>query len=152
MGKLLQAAIQRLSAISFEFMDKPIRDSHHALVRQYFSRVNAFLNQTGVEIERYPIFSVGKVLHKTVGVQLLHVCPQLDAWNNPYMKAICYAYLEVCALADEHVEEAAPYVDLYEPVIELLEQGIQFTIRQGELLLGDSAYPLDYWRSLDLGR
>jgi len=150
MGELLQAAIHRLSVIPFERIGGNIQDSHHTLIKEYFRRVNAFLNQTGVEIEKYPIFSVGKVLHRTADIHVFQVCPQLDTLNNLYMKAICYAHLEISALADEGIAEAVQYLHLYEPVIELLEQGAQFTIRQGELIMGTSAYPLEYWRNLDI--
>ena len=39
---------------------------------------------------------------------------------------------------------------LYEPMIKLFERGESFNIRQGEMVVGSSAYPLKYWRHLNI--
>ncbi|MGF9699361.1 hypothetical protein [Paenibacillus sp. MABNR03] len=100
-------------------------------------------------VDRYPIFSFAKVLGKSVN-GIYRACPKLDFIQNPYIKAIGYCYLEISELADQVVHEAIKHIDLYEPMIKFLERGGSFTIRQGEMIVGSSAYPLTYWRNLNI--
>lgn len=150
MGSLVNNAVNRLSSIGFENVGDKLQESHHVLIREYFRRVNAFLDTESIPVDKYPIFSIAKVLGKTVDVNVFNLCPKLDEINNLYIKAICYCYLEISKLADEGVSEAIEYIDLYEPMIKLLERGGSFSIRQGEMIVGTSSYPLKYWRDLDI--
>ena len=150
MGPLLNKAVERLSSIPFEDLGTGSRESSHVLLREYFRRTNQFLNEMGISIDRYPVFSFAKVIGESVNDEVYKACPKADLIQNPYMKAICYCYLEISELADQGVSSATRYVDLYEPIIKFLERGGSFTIRQGELLVGSSAYPLTYWRDLDI--
>ncbi|AKG36438.1 hypothetical protein [Paenibacillus durus] len=150
MGEILNQAIERLSSIHFESIGDKLRESHHILISEYFRRANAFIDTLSVPVDKYPIFSVASVLGKTLHVDISKVYPKLEEVNNLYIKALCYCYLEISALADEGVSEALKYVDLYDPMIKLFERGGSFSIRQGEMVVGTSAYPLNYWRDLNI--
>ncbi|WP_027088401.1 hypothetical protein [Cohnella panacarvi] len=150
MGTLLNNAVKRISSIRFENVGDKVRQSHHVLISEYFRRVNAFLDAFGAHTDKYPIFSIAKVLEKNVDTNIYDLCPNLHEINHVYVKAICYGYLEIYALADEGVSEAIEFIDLYEPMIKLFERGGSFGIRQGELLVGRSSYPLKYWRELHI--
>ena len=152
MGDLLNIALERLSTIQFENIDDEIKESHHVLIREYLRRVNVFLDNLEIDVDKYPIISISKALGKSIDSNIFKICPKLDKINNLYIRAICYCYLEISQLADEGVDEAVDYIDLYEPMIKFFERGGTFWIRQGELIVGKSAYPLRYWRDLDVPR
>ncbi|WP_141694974.1 hypothetical protein [Paenibacillus kribbensis] len=150
MGRILNQAVERLSSIHFESLGDQVCDSHHILISEYFRRVNAFIESSSVAVNKYPIFSIASVLGKTVSLDVSKVCPKLEELENIYIKALSYCYLEISALADEGVKEALDHIDLYEPMIKFFERGGSFYIRQGEILVGRSAYPLNYWRNLNI--
>ncbi|OMF02797.1 hypothetical protein MHI48_30125 [Paenibacillus sp. FSL H7-0942] len=151
MGQLLTKAIERLSSISFEDTeDSSLESSSHGLIKEYLRRVNQLLNEMDASIDQYPLFSFAKILGKAIDEKVYRACSKLDTLGKPYVKVICYGYLEVSELADQGVGEAIQYIDLYEPMIKLFERGESFTIRQGEMVVGDSAYPLKYWRHLNI--
>lgn len=150
MGRILNQAVERLSSIHFESLGDQLCDSHHILVSEYFRRVNAFIESASVSVDKYPIFSIASVLGKTVNLDISKVFPKLEKLENIYIKALSYCYLEISALADQGIKEALDHVDLYEPIIKFLERGGSFYIRQGEMLVGKSAYPLNYWRNLNI--
>ncbi|MEY9973238.1 hypothetical protein ABH966_003622 [Lysinibacillus sp. RC46] len=149
MGDLLSIALKRLSIIQFESIDDNIKESHHVLIREYLRRINIFLDNLEIDVDKYPIFSISKALGKSFDSKIFDICPKLKT-NNLYIQAICYCYLEISQLADEGVDEAKDYIDLYEPMIKFIERGGVFWIRQGELIVGKSAYPLSYWRNLEI--
>lgn len=144
----LAKAIERLSAISFQINSSSLQNSHHTLICEYLRRVNVFLDKLNVSPDRYPLFSFAKMLGRKIDPDVYRSCPQLNTINNPYMKAICYSYLEVCDLIDQGVDDAIKYADLYDPMLKFYERGGSCTIRKGELVVGDAAYPLMYWRTL----
>ncbi|MGE7093150.1 hypothetical protein ACQKII_17165 [Lysinibacillus sp. NPDC048646] len=146
----MNIAVKRLSTIQFENVSYKIKESHHVLIREYFRRINVFLDNVDIVVDKYPIFSISKVLGKTLEGDIFNVCPKVGVINNLYIKAICLCYLEISELADEGVSEAIEYIDLYEPIIKFLERGGDFSIRQGEMIVGSSSYPLKYWRDLDI--
>lgn len=150
MGVLLNDAVNRISLINFEDERDNFCESHHILIIEYFRRVNAVLDTLSITSDKYPIIRIASVLGKSLHVDIMKVCPMLKDINNLYIKAICYCYLEISSLVDEGFDEAKEYVNLYEPIIKLLERGGSFSIRQGELLVGTSAYPLSYWRELNI--
>ncbi|MGE6576920.1 hypothetical protein [Paenibacillus xylanexedens] len=151
MGQLLTKAIERLSSISFEDTeDSSLESSSHVLIKEYLRRVNQLLNEMDASIDQYPLFSFAKILGKAIDEKVYRACSKLDTLGKPYVKVICYGYLEVSELADQGVGEAIQYIDLYEPMIKLFERGESFIIRQGEMVVGDSAYPLKYWRHLNI--
>lgn len=149
-NNFLNKAIERLSSISFEDIETKSKESYHVLIKEYFRRANLFLDAMDTSIDRYPIISFAKILGKSVDEKVYQACPNLGTLKNPYIKAICYCYLEISDLADQAVNEAMEYIDLYEPIIKFFERGGSFTIRQGEMLVGSSAYPLLYWRDLNI--
>ncbi|MEO3943978.1 hypothetical protein [Gorillibacterium sp. CAU 1737] len=150
MGDHLHFAASRLSAIQFVNSGATLQESHHALIREYFRRINDCLNHLGFDVDLYPIVWLSKALGIAPDDKLFHHCPQIQEIDNPYLKAVCYGYLDICKLADEGVSEAIHYLDLYEPMIQFIERGGIFTIRQGEMVVGRSCYPLKYWRDLDI--
>ncbi|MEB2282577.1 hypothetical protein LAV73_21860 [Lysinibacillus xylanilyticus] len=150
MGDLLSIALKRISTIQFENIDDKIKESHHVLIREYLRRINVFLDNLGIGVDEYPIFSVSKTLGKSSNINIFKICPKLDKINNLYIQVICYCYLEISQLADEGVDEAMDYIDLYEPMIKFFERRGVFWIRQGELIVGKSVYPLSYWRHLEI--
>ncbi|MEK4363083.1 hypothetical protein MKX68_11520 [Paenibacillus sp. FSL M8-0212] len=151
MGQLLTKAIERLSSISFEDTeDSSLESSSHVLIKEYLRRVNQLLNEMHTSINQYPLLSFAKILGKAIDEEVYRACSKLDTLGNPYVKVICYGYLEVSELADQGVDEAIQYIDLYEPMIKFFERGGSFTIRQGEMVVGSSAYPLNYWRHLNI--
>lgn len=151
MGQLLTKAIERLSSISFEDTeDSSLESSSHVLIKEYLRRVNQLLNEMHTSINQYPLLSFAKILGKAIDEEVYGACSKLDTLGNPYVKVICYGYLEVSELADQGVDEAIQYIDLYEPMIKFFERGGSFTIRQGEMVVGSSAYPLNYWRHLNI--
>lgn len=150
MEDLLSIALKRLSTIQFENIDDKIKESHHVLIREYLRRINSFLDNLVIIADKYPIFSISKALGKSFDSNIFKLCPKLDKLNNLYIQAICYCYLEISQLADEGVDEAKDYIDLFEPMIKFFERGGVFWIRQGELIVGKSAYPLSYWRNLEI--
>lgn len=150
MGHLLTTAIERLSSISFEDTEDNLLESSHVLIKEYFRRVNQLLNEMDTSINQYPLFSFAKILGKGIDEKVYRACSKLDTIQNSYVKVICCGYLEVSELADQGVDEAIQYLDLYEPMIKLFERGGSFIIRQGEMVVGSSAYPLKYWRHLNI--
>jgi hypothetical protein len=150
LGNLLNIAVKRLSTIQFENTADKIQESHHVLIREYFRRINVFLDTLGINVDKYPIFSITKVLEKALDDNIFSICPNVNEVNNLYVKAICFSYLEISELADEGVSEAIDYIDLYEPMIKFFERGGIFSIRQGEMIVGSSSYPLKYWRNLSI--
>ncbi|WFR63782.1 hypothetical protein P9222_05800 [Paenibacillus amylolyticus] len=150
MGHLLTTAIERLSSISFENTENSSLESSHVLVEEYLRRVNQLLNEMDISIDQYPLFSFAKILGKDIDEKVYRACSKLDTIQNPYVKVICCGYLEVSELADQGVDEAIQYLDLYEPMLKLFERGWSFIIRQGEMVVGSSAYPLKYWRHLNI--
>lgn len=151
MGQLLTKAIERLSSISFEDTeDSSLESSSHVLIKEYLRRVNQLLNEMDASIDQYPLLSFAKILGKAIDEKVYRAYSKLDTLGNPYVKVICYGYLEVSELADQGVDEAIQYIDLYEPMIKLFERGGSFIIRQGEMVVGSSAYPLNYWRHLNI--
>lgn len=143
----LDRAIKRLSAISFQSKTISPQSSHHILISEYLRRVNAFLDKLSVFPDRYPLFSFAKMLGREIDADVYNACPKLNTLQNTYMKAICYSFLEVSELTGRGIEEAIQYADLYEPMLKFFERGGSFTIRKGELVVGDAAYPLMYWRT-----
>lgn len=150
MGHLLTTAIERLSSISFEYTEDNSLESSHVLIKEYLRRVNQLLNEIDTSIDQYPLFSFARILGKAIDEKVCRACSKLDTIQNTYVKVICCGYLEVSELADQGVDEAIQYIDLYEPMIKFFEQGGCFTIRQGEMVVGGSAYPLKYWRHLNI--
>ncbi|MCK6076723.1 hypothetical protein [Paenibacillus silvae] len=148
MNHKLAKGIERLSAISVQSNTHSHQKSHHVLIKEYLRRVNVFLDKLNVFPDRYPLFSFAKLIGRKIDANVYRACPELDTLNNSYMKAICYSYLEVCELIDQGVDDAIQYADLYDPMLKFFERGGSFTIRKGELVLGDAAYPLMYWRTL----
>lgn len=151
MGQLLTKAIERLSSISFEDTeDSSLESSSHVLIKEYLRRVNQLLKEMDASINQYPLLSFAKILGKAIDEEVYRACSKLDTLGNSYVKVICYCYLEVSELADQGVDEAIQYIDLYEPMIKFFERGGSFIIRQGEMVVGSSAYPLKYWRHLNI--
>ncbi|WP_419890525.1 hypothetical protein [Paenibacillus xylanexedens] len=150
MGHLLNKAVERLSFIPFEDLGKNSLESYHVLIKEYLRRVNHFLNEMDTSVDRYPVFSFAKTIGETVDEKVYQACPSLGILQNPYMKAICYCYLEITELADQGTNQAIKYINLYEPIIKFIERGGSFTIKQGEMIVGNAAYPLTYWRGLDI--
>jgi hypothetical protein len=145
MGYLLNKAVERLKSIN-DVTEEKLQESHHVLIVEYFRRVNLFLDMKAINIDRYPIFSFAKIIGETINSEVYDCLPKLNIFQNVYMKAVCYSFLEISELADRGVQEAYKHIDLFEPIIKFLERGGSFTIRQGEMMVGDSAYPLNYWR------
>ena len=145
MGYLLNKAVERLKSIN-DVTEEKLQESHHVLIVEYFRRVNIFLNMRAINIDRYPIFSFAKTIGETINNEVYDCLPKLNIFQNVYMKAVCYSFLEISELADRGVQEAYKHIDLFEPIIKFMERGGSFTIRQGEMMVGDSAYPLNYWR------
>ncbi|MEK4663635.1 hypothetical protein MHH93_17265 [Priestia sp. FSL H7-0729] len=151
MGHLLTKAIERLSSISFEDTeDSSLESSSHVLIKEYLRRVNQLLNEMDASIDQYPLLSLAKILGKAIDEEVYQACSELDTLGNPYVKLICCGYLEVSESADQGVDEAIQYLDLYEPMLKLFERGWSFIIRQGEMVVGSSAYPLKYWRHFNI--
>ncbi|MFD0671906.1 hypothetical protein [Cohnella sp. GCM10027633] len=151
MGAFLNHAVDRISIIKFEDAGSK-SESHHILISEYFRIINNFLDKLSVSVENYPIVRVASVLGKVTAIDIIKACPALKNIQNVYIKAICYSYLEVSALADEGVVEVIEYMDLYEPMLKFLERGGRFRLIQGELLVELSAYPLSYWRGLKIAK
>ncbi|MCM3784960.1 hypothetical protein M3231_18480 [Neobacillus mesonae] len=152
MGYHLDKAINRLTAITNNYGENNNlqKESHHVLASEFFRRVNAFIETSHAQVETYPIFSVAKALGKKTNIDLFNLCPQIRGINHLYVKAVCYGYLELSVLADESDREAKDHIEIYEPMIKLLERNGSFNIRQGELVVGRSSYPIDYWRNLNV--
>lgn len=150
MGELLNDAVNRISLIDFEKAGNKFCESHHVLISEYFRRINVVLDTLSISNDNYPLIRIASVLQKSIHIDIMKACPILEDINNLYIKALCYYHLEICSLVDEGVDEANEYRDLYEPMIKFLERGGSFYIRQGELLIGTSAYPLNYWRELQV--
>ena len=54
-------------------------------------------------------------------------------------------YLQLSNYADSN-EDAASYIQIYDPLIQLLEQGLIFAFREGGLMIYNSGYyPLSGW-------
>ncbi|WP_434748737.1 hypothetical protein [Paenibacillus amylolyticus] len=145
MGYLLNKAVERLKSIN-DVTEEKLQESHHILILEYFRRVNLFLDRKAISIDRYPIFSFAKIIGETINDEVYDCLPKLNIFQNVYIKAVCYSFLEISELADRDVEEAYKHIDLFEPIIKFLERGGSFTIRQGEMMVGNSTYPLIYWR------
>lgn len=150
MGYLLNTAIDRLSSISFENTEENSLKSFHVLIKEYLRRVNQFIYKMDVSVDHYPLFSFAKTLGKAIDEKVYRAYSKLDMIQNPYVKVICYGYLEISELADQGVNEAIQYIDIYDPMIKFFERGGSFTIRQGEMVVSGTAYPLRYWRHLNI--
>ncbi|WP_440114810.1 hypothetical protein [Paenibacillus sp. QZ-Y1] len=95
MGHLLTTAIERLSSISFEDTEDSSLESSHVLIKEYLRRVNQLLNEMDASIDQYPLFSFSKILGKAIDEKVYRACSKLDTLVNPYVKVICYGYIEV---------------------------------------------------------
>lgn len=60
--------------------------------------------------------------------------------KNAYARVVCRNYLAWALALDSGEPLASRYPDLFEPLVQIVESGIQFGLHKGELLVGDLAF------------
>lgn len=61
--------------------------------------------------------------------------------KNAYAGAVCRNYLAWALALDSGEPLASRYPDLFEPLVQIVESGIQFGLHKGELIVGHLAFP-----------
>lgn len=66
---------------------------------------------------------------------------RLPGWFSPFISNMCRSYLKWSKFGDEAQGSYSPFLDLYDPIIMLMERGVFiWGVRQGELMVGEEDY------------
>ncbi|MFA4134239.1 MULTISPECIES: hypothetical protein [unclassified Brevibacillus] len=144
----LISAAERISLIDFDNIRNQDYKSHHLLVQEFLRRATCVIHEYSITLKtlRYPFISAYDVMDRELDIDVLQWCPKLEEIHNGTIKYMCRYYLEWSALIDKGISVALEHKDLYEPLIQLLERGGSFNIRQNSMIVGEATFHLPTYR------
>jgi hypothetical protein len=115
------------------------------LMKQYLSGAAKMCRQEAIEVSS-PFFNAANL----VGASFAEGTSGLEAESLSHIEGVyrrisCFNYLVWCAALDQHVALAMRHPHVFEPLMELVEQGGSITLHHGELILSAAAFPLRNW-------
>lgn len=145
-------AVERVNKIDWDlFGNTDIKK--RGLVGEYLKRMAKFLDENSFE-PRNPLFiNVSFLLGNENEINLLEYCSpkaQNILENSPYIEKTLEYYLELADYSDTY-NKYKVYLEIYEPLIQLIEMGGKFAFREGGIMIYRGAYyPLHGWYKLYL--
>jgi hypothetical protein len=149
---LMSAAIDRLMKIDWRNLQGAVGATHAGYLSEYFRRAALFLrdNEPSVDLAFFDaaeILCPGQIRLDGRAAACLSSISAVGVGG--LVRAICQAHLKLVALASMGGTRAEPYAGLYEPLICIMEAGVDIGgVRKGELIFGAEGYaiPLSGWK------
>lgn len=137
MTKNLTEALHRIK----ELQPRPPESIDPGGLMQKYRRDVASINQEkGTDFKFFFNPTVLLDRPEIVDAQLPAVDEATDHIQNAYARIVCRSYLAWAAALDNGEPLASRYPDLFEPLVQIVESGIQFGIHKGELIVGHLAF------------
>lgn len=142
-------AINRINKIEWEKLGQTIGNSERDWGYEYLQGMAEFVNEQALKPNINPLLvNVASVLGDRTEINYVEYCGvevQEALINNALPKHILNFYLQLANYAD-HNRNVERYLRIYEPLIQLLENGFVFAFREGGLMVHNVAfYPLNGW-------
>jgi hypothetical protein len=127
----------------------PSRDGEvtRCLFLDYLERASGFLTAIGGDSPR-PLFSAVNQLRPEDPSQELEVDALLgeDWMQNTYYRGIAKQHLLLHMLAERGHPVAKQHVDMYEPLIKIIEAGGLIQLHHGDTIIDGAAFPWASWQ------
>ncbi len=142
-------AINRINKIEWKKLEEAMGDTEKDLGYEYLRRMAEFVNKQELPPNINPLLvNVAFTLGDRTEINYVEQCSlevQETLTNNVLPKHILNFYLQLAYYADYNTE-VERYLQIYEPLIQLLERGFLFAFREGGLMIYNVAfYPLNGW-------
>lgn len=141
-------AIDRINKIEWSKTEEIITEEKQNLGYEYLRRMANFVNVQKIKPTNPLILNVAQILGYETTVDYLKYC-NLETQKNlknkwvPQNMVVYYLQLADCADKNENVEI---YLQIYDPMIRLLELGYLYGYREaGLMVFGVGLYPLGGW-------
>ena len=143
----LRSEIERLAILRPVVGPGRVNDVTTSLYRDYLDRASGFLIAIGGDSPR-PLFSAVNQLRPEDPSQELEVDALLgEGWmQNTYYRGIAKQHLLLHMLAETGHPVAQQHVDLYEPLIKIIEAGGLIQLHHGDTIIDGTAFPWASWQ------
>lgn len=143
-----EKAINRINQIEWERLSIINRADEQNLGHEYLQRLATFFHEQKIKPINPLVANVASLLGDESTIDIADWCDTkvLESLEDKSIpKAIVMFYLQLARYIDQ-VPENAPLLDIYEPLLRLLEKGFVFGYREGGLMVYNAKlYPLNGW-------
>jgi len=142
-------AINRINRIEWKKSEDVMENAEKDLGYEYLRKMAEFVNEQELKPNVNPLLvNVASVLGDKSVMNYVEQCSsevQESLTNNVLPKHILNFYLQLAHYADYNTE-AERYLQIYEPLIQLLERGFLFAFKErGFMVYNVAFYPLCGW-------
>lgn len=145
-------AVSRLTKVDWNNLKSAVGAKHAEYLSDYFRRAARFLQENEPEMD-LAFFDAAELLcpgevRLDEGAEMC-LSKLAESEVGGLVRAICKSHLKLIALAASGNAHAKRHSELYEPLISILESGVDLGgVRKGELIFGVEGYaiPLSGWK------
>ena len=141
-------AVARVNNIVWSKSGKTLNNNVNHLGNEYLRRMAIFLKEQSLKPVNPLCVNVASVLGDEEGTDYIEYCSvevQSAVRDKTLPRMILNFYLQLADYSDYN-KKAASYLQIYEPLIQILEQGFIFAFRDGGLMIYNVGYyPLSGW-------
>lgn len=141
-------AVNRINKIVWSKIESPIDNNEMYLGYEYLRRMAGFLKEQSLKPINPLFINVASILGDKQENDYIEYCSKevQDAVKDKALpKAILNFFLQLANYADNN-KNAEPYMQIYDPLIQLLEKGYIFAFREAGLMIYNVGYfPLSGW-------
>lgn len=145
-------AVHRLMKVDWTNLGSAVGVKHADYLSEYFRRAAKFLQENEPEMD-LAFFDAAELLCpgevQLDGSAEMCLSKLAESEVGGLVRAICKSHLKLVALASSGNARAERHAGLYEPLISILEAGVDLGgVRKGELIFGAEGYaiPLSGWK------
>lgn len=142
-------AIERINKIEGRKLEDNL-DEQKKLGYEYLRRMAVFVHEKELKPINPLCINIATILGDSEDDEYIKYCSdeiQTALKNKILPKMIINFYLQLAKFADDN-EQASLYLQIYEPMIRLLEQGAEYGFREGGLMIDNVMFfPLGGWYS-----
>ncbi|MCP1225524.1 hypothetical protein [Sebaldella sp. S0638] len=143
-----EKSINRIENIDWESLDFQSKNGDYRFIDEYLRRLANFIKEKKIENKNAVCFNIAKELGYDKEVDLSKylndtILEKLD--KILLVKYIITYYVQLSKLADKN-SEVTQYLNIYEPLIRLLEKGTVFLYKERGIMIPNvSLHPLGGW-------
>lgn len=141
-------AIERINKINWNQLGNHVCQNEKNLGYEYLRRMAQFFNKQNLKPINPLFTNVASLLGDNEIMNIMEYC-NVDTnealKDKSVMKAILMFYLQLAKYSDQN-ESAGIFLQIYEPLIQLMEDGFIFAFREGGFQINNAKfYPLNDW-------
>ena len=140
-------AVERINKIDWGRINMEGGKDAQNLGCQFLHRMAIFTRDHSLTTNYNPLFrNIAAELGDKESIDIADYCSiEAQTVLNTVLRSIIMCYLQLAKYSDQN-PDAYKYMQVYEPLIQLLEEGFLFTYREGGLMIfGGGLYHLHHW-------